>query len=87
MRHPRFASPPPLRALPVATEDAARDGWDEVERQLEAARRYLAALALRPRKRAPYDAAYARLERTVRELDRYARAVRWTMTVEERGAS
>jgi len=86
MRHPRLPSPPVLFRLSEASEETARDRWDAVERQLEIARRYVGALDDRRGKRAAYDPTYARLHRTVRELDRYARAVRWVMTVEERGA-
>jgi hypothetical protein len=86
MRHSRLPAPPVLHCLAEPSEETARERWDAIEWQLEAARRYVGALDDRRGKRAGYDPAYARLQRTVRELDRYARAVRWVMTVEERGA-
>lgn len=93
MRHPRIPPPPVISRLTAPGSEAddpspetVRDEWEAVERQLEAARRYLGALDDRRGKRASYNPTYSRLRQSVRELDHYARAVRWVITVEDRGA-
>jgi hypothetical protein len=93
MRHPRIPAPPVVSRLAAPgweaddlSPEAVRAAWEDVERQLEVARRYLAALDDRRGKRAAFDANYSRLRRSVRELDHYARAVRWLITVEDRDA-
>lgn len=91
MRHPRIPAPPVVsRLTPPGSEaddaspETLRDDWEATERQLETARRYLGALDERRGKRASYDPAYSCLQRSIRELDHYARAVRWVITVEGR---
>jgi hypothetical protein len=80
--HPRVPAPPALALGGHRGEGPARDGWDAVEEQMEAAHRFVASLGTG---RDPADPAGLRLRARVRELDRYARAVRVVLTVEERG--
>ena len=83
MRHPRLPAPPVLDRLRERSVASSREQWDGIETQLDGTRRYLAILGDKRGKRATYDQALARLERSVRELDQYARAVRWALTVED----
>ena len=84
LHHPRLPAPPVLERLTDPSEGGARDRWDAIERQLDGTRRYLRVLEERRGKRTAYDRPFARLERSIRELDQYGRAVRWAMTVEDR---
>jgi len=83
MRHADAPPPPLIDRLSDASEATLREEWDRVERQLEAARAYLRAHDDARGKRAVYDATFGWLQRTTRELEQYARAVRWVMTVDE----
>lgn len=83
MRHPELPSPPLIDRLSDASEATLKTEWERVERQLEAARRYLVAHDDSRGKRAIYDTTFAWLQRTTRELEQYARAVRWVLTVNE----
>ena len=83
MRHTELPSPPLIDRLPDASESTLRTEWDRVERQLDAARRYVKQHDDARGKRAVYDPSFAWLQRTTRELEQYARAVRWVMTVDE----
>lgn len=83
MRHPEAPAPPLIDRLPDASEMTLHTRWDVVERQLEAARRFVKSQDDARGKRAVYDASFAHLQRTIRELEQYARAVRWVMTVED----
>lgn len=81
MRHPKEAAPPVLDRLSDASERTLREEWPYLERQLEDA---LAFASRRERsKRAAKDAALRGLVRALRELDQYARAIRWVITVTE----
>jgi hypothetical protein len=80
----RFAgrpAPPLLERLPDASEAALRERWDGIEAQLAAVVGYVreAESSWRPEERS--DPAFRWLRRTVRELDQYARALRWVLTV------
>ena len=81
LRFPERPAPPVLERLPDASERTLRERWDRVEDQLSAILAYVGALesALPSSDRA--DPAFRRLRRTVRELDQYARALRWVLTV------
>jgi hypothetical protein len=81
--HPAMPAPPLISRLPDASEQTLRTHWDRVERELESARKYLAAREGAHGKRGAYDESFAYLQRTTRELEQYARAVRWVMTVNE----
>jgi len=83
MKHPGSPAPPLIARLSDASEASLRDEWHLVEAQLEAARRYLKENDDSRGKRAVHDPSFAWLQRTTRELEQYARAVRWVMTVED----
>ncbi len=83
MTHPTAPSPPLIERLPDASETTLNLRWDRAEAQVETARSYLRAHNDRRGKRAVYDASFASLERSTRELEQYARAMRWLLTVEE----
>jgi hypothetical protein len=83
MRHPELPAPPLIDRLPDASEPTLRSQWTAVEGQLEEARRFLRENDDRRGKRAVYDPTFSWLQRTTRELDQYARAVRWVLTVED----
>jgi len=83
MQHPEAAAPPLIDRLSDASENTLSMEWAKVERQLDAARRYVKANDDPRGKRAVYDKTFGWLQRTTRELEQYARAVRWVMTVDE----
>jgi hypothetical protein len=83
LKHPELPAPPLIDRLADASEFSLQDSWNRVERQLEDARAFLIAHDDVRRKRAVYDPSFAWLQRTVRELDQYARAMRWVLTVED----
>ncbi len=83
MRHPEVPAPPIIDRLPDASEQTLHRDWDRVERQLDSARRYIKSQEDPRGKRAVYDPTFGWLQRTTRELEQYARAVRWVMTVDE----
>ena len=74
-------APPLLDRLPDASEATLRERWEHAETQLGAILRYVkqAEATLDTEQRAA--PAFRRLRRTVRELDQYARALRWVLTV------
>lgn len=84
LKHPRATAPPIIARLPDASESTLRLHWPSVEAELEAALRF--AKHLRPRGGSynAEDASIEWLRRTLKELDQYARAIRWVMTVTER---
>jgi hypothetical protein len=83
MKHPESAAPPLIDRLSDASEATLREEWEKVEQQLDRARQFVKKLDDSRGKRAVYDPSFGWLQRTTRELEQYARAVRWVMTVEE----
>ena len=80
----RFAERPPpplLDRLPDASEATLRDRWDAVESQLGTVAAYLKQAESALGRAERNDPAFRWLRRTVRELDQYARALRWVLTV------
>ena len=80
----RFAgrpAPPLLERLPDASEATLRARWDEIEDQLAAIRAYVKQVEAAAGSEERSDPAFRWLRRTVRELDQYARALRWVLTV------
>lgn len=80
----RFAerpAPPVLDRLPDASEATLRDRWDAIEEQLGTILAYVKSVELAPDGEARSDPAFRWLRRSVRELDQYARALRWVLTV------
>jgi hypothetical protein len=77
------AAPPVIDRLADASETTLRVQWPIVEGQLEEAVAYgktLSRTKSRVYQRAP---GFRALERSLRELDQYARAIRWVLTVTE----
>ena len=83
MHHPGAAPPPLIDRPPDASEETLRKRWPGIEQQLEQAQVHLkqlrGAAGIRDE-----DISTGWLRRTVQELDQYARAIRWVLTVTER---
>ncbi len=84
MHHPQRPAPPLLDRLPDASEASLRVEWPRIESQLEAACAYAKQLPPPGGSQEQQDAAVGWLQRTVKELDQYARAIRWVLTVTEK---
>jgi hypothetical protein len=84
MSHPQAAAPPVIDKLPDASEATLRCVWPRTEEQLEAACAFVKQLGTSNGSHRKDDAAAAWLQRTVKELDQYARAIRWVLTVTEK---
>jgi|SRR5579884_1428637 hypothetical protein len=83
MQHPDLPTPPLIDRPPDASEETLRTRWPEIEQQLEQAQAHMKQFP-QPGGNHGEDAAAGWLRRTVRELDQYARAIRWVLTVTER---
>jgi len=81
MRFAERPAPPLLERLPDASEATLRERWDRVEDQLAEIRAYVKQVEAAPSNGERSDPAFRWLRRTVRELDQYARALRWVLTV------
>lgn len=84
MHHPGEPAPPLIDRLPDASEETLRTVWPRIETQLEAAYAYAKHLPRPAGSAEQEDAAAGWLQRTVKELDQYARAIRWVLTVTEK---
>ncbi len=84
MQHPNDPAPPILDRLPDASEQTLREHWERLERQLETVRVYVRTFRGIGQAAERSDATFRRLARIARELDQYARALRWVLTVTER---
>lgn len=80
MQHPAQPAPPLIERPPDASEETLRTRWPQIEAQLEEARHYAKQFA-RPPSIERQDSSGGWLRRTVQELDQYARAIRWVLTV------
>ncbi len=74
-------APPLLDRLPDASEATLHDRWEHAEAQLAAILRYVKQAEASADTEQRTGPAFRRLRRTVRELDQYARALRWVLTV------
>lgn len=83
MRFGALPSPPAIDRLTEASERALLIEWPAIEAQLDAALVYVKRLERNPGRGERDDVARRALERNVRELDQYARAIRWVLTVTE----
>ncbi len=81
MRFERFDAPPVLARLPDASESTLAGRWEIVEAQLADILSYVKQLELTCSNEERGDPAFRRLRRSTRELDQYARALRWVLTV------
>lgn len=86
MKHGTDAAPPVIDRLLEPSERALREEWPNLETQLEAAIEYVRRLERTRTSRGGGDDSFRWLQRSVRELDQYARAIRWVMTVSEKDA-
>lgn len=84
IEHPRSASPPVIARLPDASESSLRLYWPLVEAELEAAVRFAKQFPGGSGMSGGEDHSAGYLRRTLKELEQYARAIRWVMTVTER---
>ncbi len=84
---PAHPAPPVLNRLPDASERTLREHWDRIENQLHTIVDYVKRIDKDPRNIQRAAASFRSLERTVRELDQYARAMRWVITVTEQDPS
>jgi hypothetical protein len=84
MFHADVVAPPLIERLSDASERTLLTEWPAVERELNAALSHGAGLALSNGKDLADDRTYRALERSLRELDQYARAITWVMTVSQR---
>jgi hypothetical protein len=80
-RHPQLESPPMIDRLSETSERALRDEWPAVERQLQSAIDFAHDFERRNGMEELTHVCYRRLERSLRELDQYARAIAWVLTV------
>jgi hypothetical protein len=87
MHDPALPAPPVVDRLSDASERALRDEWPAIERQLDAALSYGKHLARSSGKKWSEDATYKSFDRALRELDQYARAIRWVLTVTDTESS
>jgi hypothetical protein len=87
LKHPKMTAPPLVARPAQATQSLPETAWDDVEQNLDAVRLYLRRINDQRGKRAAYDPPFAALQRTYLELDQYARAVRWLITIEDHRAS
>ena len=83
MQNPGAPVPPIIDRPPDASEETLRTRWPDIEQQLEQAHSHVKQLPP-ARGKDGEDGATGWLRRTVRELDQYARAIRWVLTVTER---
>jgi hypothetical protein len=81
MRFGGRPAPPLLDRLPDASEATLRERWDATEHQLASVLAYVKQVEAVSGTEERSDPAFRRLRRTVRELDQYARALRWVLTV------
>jgi len=83
LEFPDRPAPPLLERLPDASERTLRERWDRIENQLHEIVDYVKRIDANGRSTRRTAASFRSLKRTVRELDQYARALRWVMTVTE----
>ncbi len=81
MRFAERPAPPVLDRLPDASEATLRERWDGIEAQLAAILAFVKQVESASGAQERTDPAFRWLRRTVRELDQYARALRWVLTV------
>ena len=84
MQFSQDAAPPTIDRLADPSERALRVEWPQVEQQLEAALAFVRKYERSKRKGVRKEEAFRGLLRSVRELDQYARAIRWVVTVTEK---
>lgn len=84
MHAPDLPAPPLVARLSEASERALHSEWPVLERQLDSALGYGKRVAGMKGEAYREDAAFRGLDRALREMDQYARAIRWVLAVTER---
>ncbi len=85
MHAAELPAPPVIGRLSEASETVLRTEWPDVEAQLETALAYAKHAERSNASAYRSDGAYRALDRALREMDQYARAVRWVLTITENG--
>jgi hypothetical protein len=83
MHFPNKPAPPLIDRLADPSERTLRNEWPLVEQQLEEAITFLRTLERSGERGLKGDEGFRWLQRSIRELDQYARAIRWVLTVSE----
>jgi hypothetical protein len=83
LRHSKATAPPVIDQLSEPSEHALREEWPAIERQLEAAVAFARDFERTATVATIAHVSYRRLDRSLRELDQYARAIAWVLTVTE----
>ncbi|MGC9992255.1 MAG: hypothetical protein ABSD52_07670 [Candidatus Cybelea sp.] len=83
LKHPAKPAPPLVTCFADPGEGAVRADWPQIEAQLETALAFTDRLERSRRRRRVADRAFRSFARSLRELDRSARAIRWLLTVTE----
>ena len=81
MHAPNVPAPPIIDRITDASERTLHDEWPSVERQIEGALTYMKHAQRSDSAAFQNNAAYRALDRSLREMDQYARAIRWVLTV------
>ena len=81
MRHDGSAAPPVIDRVTEASEAVLAGDWPRIESQLAAAVVFARRFEGRPGTTSRADESARFVVRTIRELDQYARAIRWVLTV------
>lgn len=81
MRHDNSAAPPLIDRVCEASEAVLATDWPRIEAQLETAVVFAKRFEGRAGTTSRADISARNLVRTIRELDQYARAIRWVLTV------
>jgi hypothetical protein len=83
LEHPKLPAPPVIESLPDASEETLRTAWPRLEDRLDAALGYVKRWARDDGSTGGSDDGFGALERRLHEMEQYARAVRWVLTVTE----
>lgn len=81
MRHEGREAPPVIDRVREASHEVLLNDWPTIEPQLERALGFAKRFEGRAGTTSRADESARYLVRTVRELDQYARAIRWVLTV------
>ncbi|HLY01231.1 MAG TPA: hypothetical protein VKR56_01900 [Candidatus Cybelea sp.] len=83
LQHPAKPVPPLVTSFADPGEGAVRADWPHIEAQLETALAFTVRLERARRRQRVADRAFRSFARSLHELDRSARAIRWLLTVTE----
>jgi hypothetical protein len=81
MHYPRRPAPPLIDRLLEPSERALREEWPHLELQLDAALAFAKGAEKQRRRTLMKDEGYRWMQRSLREMDQYARAIRWVIAV------